>query len=96
MHIKKNIVAQKSLKTIRGNILSGGLGRQYIFILSSREQNICGHSIEKPIEMPYWNLLCLQRICLFVYFCSVTENKITKPHAKKFDGLLVNDDEIVS
>ena len=29
-------------------------------------------SKEKPLEIPYQNLLCLQRICLFVYICSVT------------------------
>ena len=53
-------------------------------------------TIEKPLEMPYWNILCLRRICLFVYVCSVTKNKITKPYARKFDGFLVNDDKIVN
>ena len=43
-------------------------------------------SIEKHLEMPCSNLLCLQRICLFVYVCSVTKNKITKPYARNFDG----------
>ena len=52
--------------------------------------------IEKPLEIPYWNSLCLRRICLFVYVCSVSKNKITKPYAKKYDRLLVNDDKIVS
>ena len=52
--------------------------------------------IEKPLEMPCWNLLCLRRICLFVYVFSITKNKITKPYAMKFDGLLVNNDRIVN
>ena len=52
--------------------------------------------IEKPPEMPYKNLLCLQRICLFVYVCSITKNEIIKPCDKKFDGILVNDDNIVN
>ena len=46
-------------------------------------------AIEKPLEIPYWNSLCLRSICLFVYICSVMKNKIAKPKAKKFDGLLV-------
>ena len=29
--------------------------------------------IEEPLEMPYWNSLCLKRICLFVYVFSVTK-----------------------
>ena len=48
-------------------------------------------TIEKHLEMPYWNLLYLRRINLLVYYCSVSKNKITKPYAKTFDGLLVND-----
>ena len=52
-----------------------------------------GQSIEKHLEMPHWNLLCLRRIGLFVYVCSVFKNKITKPYAKKFDRLLANDDK---
>ena len=51
---------------------------------------------KETLEMPYWNLLCLWRICLFVYVFSVMKNKITKPYVKKFDGLLVNDDKIVN
>ena len=58
------------------------------FMLSERERE---QTIEEPLEMPYWNLLCQ-----FVYVCSVTKNKITKPYARKFDGLLVNDDKIVN
>ena len=42
-------------------------------------------SIEKPLEMPYWNLLCIQRIGLLVYVFSVSKNKITTPYAKKLD-----------
>ena len=57
-------------------------------------ESIC--FIEKPLEMPYENLLCPQRICLFVYACSVSKNEITKPNVKKFDRLLVNDDKIVN
>ena len=53
-------------------------------------------TVEKPLEMPYWNLLCIRRISLFVYICGVSKDKITKPFAKKFDGLLVNDDKIVN
>ena len=50
---------------------------------------------EKPPEMSYWNLLCLRRFHLLVNVFSVSKNKITKPYAKKYDGLLVNDDKIV-
>ena len=53
-------------------------------------------TIEKLLEMPYQNLLCLPRICLFVYVYNVTKDKVTKPYAKKFDELLVNDDKIVN
>ena len=53
----------------------------------------CDIAIEKPLEMPNWNLLSLRRICLFVYVCDVTKNNITKPHDKKFDGILVTDDK---
>ena len=38
--------------------------------------------------------IVLREICLFVYVYSVTKNKITKPYAKKFDGLLVNDEKL--
>ena len=34
-------------------------------------------------------------IGLLVYGFSVSENKITKPYAKKYDWLLVNNDKIV-
>ena len=40
--------------------------------------------IEKPLEMPYWNLSCLQRIGQLVYISSVSKNKITKPYTQKF------------
>ena len=46
------------------------------------------YTIEKPLEMPFWNLLCLRRIGLSVYIFSVSKNKITQPHTDKFDGLL--------
>ena len=38
--------------------------------------------IEKPLEMPYWNVLCLWRSA--------------KPYANYFDRLFVNDDKIVN
>ena len=55
-----------------------------------------GDPIEKPVGMQYYNLLCLRRIGLLVYVCSVSKNKITKLYAKKFDWLVVNDDKIVN
>ena len=51
--------------------------------------------IEKPLDMPYWNILCLWRIGLFVYIFSVSKNKIIQTHIKNFDLLLVNDDNTV-
>ena len=45
---------------------------------------ICCVNIKKPLELPYRNLFCLRRI--------------TQPHTKQFDGLVVNDnnDKIVN
>ena len=56
-----------------------GLGRSKIIFdnkgtLTYRVSQLgMGTTIEKPLEMPYQNLLCLRRICLFVYVCSVTK-----------------------
>ena len=52
--------------------------------------------LEKPLEMPDWNLLCLRRkwsICL-LFQC--TEKKSPNLYAKKFAGLLVNNNKIVN
>ena len=69
----------------------------YLLLLSKLVLTlVCAECIEKPIEMPYRNLLCLRRIRLLVYVCSVSKNKITKPCAKKYDRLLVNYDKINS
>ena len=62
----------------------------------SSDFQICYLPIEKHLEMPYWNLLCLRRIGLLAYVCSVSKNIITKPYAKKLDRILVNDDKIVN
>ena len=52
-------------------------------------------TIEKPIEMPQWNLSCPRRIRLFGYIFSTSKNKITKLYANKFGRLLVNCNKIV-
>ena len=54
-------------------------------------------TIEKPFRDALLEfIVSTENLCLFVYVCSVMKNKITKPCAKKFDGLLVNDDKIVN
>ena len=59
-------------------------------------------NIEKPIEMPDWNLFCLLRIIadyferfLFVYILSMLKNEIINPDARKLGGLFVNKNKVV-
>ena len=59
-------------------------------------------SIEKPLEMPNWNLLVIGEVqlidksCLFFFIFSVPRNKITQPYAKQFSWLLVNKNKMVN
>ena len=52
--------------------------------------------IEKPLEMPDWNLFCMGRIGLIVHISSVSKNKVAQPFAMKFDGLSVHISNIVN
>ena len=51
--------------------------------------------IEKPLQMPDWNLCIYGENGLFVYIFSVLK-KITQPLCQEFDGLLVNKNKIVN
>ena len=62
-------------------------------------------TIEKPLEMHAHRekifvhaqlKFIVSTKNLSVYICSITKNKLNKPYAKKFDGLLVYDDNIVN
>ena len=51
----------------------------------------------KSINLAKYSELKTNRVIdIIVYVISVLQNKITKPYAKKYDRLLVNDDKIVN
>ena len=54
-------------------------------------------TIEKPLELPDWNLSCQQTIMadplkIFCLFTFMPKNKVTEPYAHKLGGLVVNND----
>ena len=58
-------IAQKKLELNKDKEIFGHIG-------GNEEQRV--KSIEKPLEMPHWNLLCLRRIGLFVYIFQCSKN----------------------
>ena len=72
-------------------------GRIFLYFKSNKCPVNVSH--RKPLEMPDWNLLYLQRIRergLSVYVFSASKIKSPNLYAKKFGGLQVNNDKIVN